>query len=103
MKKIIDGVLYNTETAQNLAEYWNGCTHSDFNYMAETIYRTKKGNFFLHGEGGAASKYAKAAGRGSNPGKEIIALSEDEVFEILQEWNEVELIEEMFPDKITEG
>ena len=30
MKKIINGILYNTETAKELAEWSNGLSSSDF-------------------------------------------------------------------------
>lgn len=53
MKKIIRGKLYNTETSTLIAEYWNGYERNNFLYFSETLYRTKKGNWFLHKSGGA--------------------------------------------------
>jgi len=103
MKKIIEGVVYNTETAELLAENWNGCDRSNFHFLNEGIYRTKKGRYFLFGEGGAASKYAKNGYQVSSSGKTIIPLTEDELFELLQDWNEVELIETLFSDRIQEA
>jgi len=52
MKKIIKGSLYNTDTAKFL-----GCIEpagqntNDLNFFRETLYRTKSGKYFLHGEG----------------------------------------------------
>lgn len=51
MKKIIDGKLYDTTTAEKIA-----CCYEELptapNFLQETLYRKKTGEFFLHGEGG---------------------------------------------------
>lgn len=79
LKKVIDGKLYNTETATMIAEYWNGLTNSDFNHISEELYRTKNGNFFLAGNGGAMTKYCQKSGNNSFCGSEkIIPITEDE-------------------------
>ena len=56
MKKVIDGALYNTETAKEIGYWRNGS--DGFNWCKETLYRTKAGKYFLDGEGGANSKYS---------------------------------------------
>lgn len=53
MKKIIDGKMYNTETAKECGT-WDNCEYG-FNRVEETLYRKKTGEFFIHGEGGANS------------------------------------------------
>ena len=61
MKQIIDGKRYDTETAEQIGrEVFS--TPNDFEYWEETLFRTQKGNFFFHGEGGAGSRYAKSLG-----------------------------------------
>lgn len=45
MKSIINGKMYNTETATEVATYRNGRSYSDFLYVEETLYRKKQGNF----------------------------------------------------------
>lgn len=72
MKKIIDGRMYNTETAKEVGAWSNAGTWSDFHHVEETLYRKKNGEFFLYGEGGAASKYAKPEGQNSWSGGERI-------------------------------
>lgn len=52
MKKIINGKMYNTETATELGDFWNGLSTSDFRNLSETLYRKKNGEFFLYGQGG---------------------------------------------------
>lgn len=49
MRKIFEGKVYNTETAEEVGYYENGRSKSDFNYYAASLYRTKKGRFFLQG------------------------------------------------------
>lgn len=78
MKKIISGRMYNTETATLVAEWSNACGVRDFNYCAETLYRKRGGEYFLHGKGGAASKYARSSGQNVwSGGEQIIPLSYD--------------------------
>lgn len=84
MKKIINGKKYNTETAQKMGGRDNGYAVNDFNYMIETLYRKKTGEFFLHGEGGGLSRYASAYGDSMGWGEQIIPLTEKEA----EEWAE---------------
>lgn len=58
MKKVISGVLCDTETAKMLGEYEHE-HKSSFHWYTERLYRTRSGKYFLHGEGHAASPYAK--------------------------------------------
>ena len=62
MKKIINGKLYNTETAKKLAEYSNDCTWSDFRCLEEALYRKRTGEYFLYGSGGPLTGYAEKHG-----------------------------------------
>lgn len=81
MKKIIDGKKYSTKTAQKMGERDNGYAASDFNYMAETLYRKKTGEFFLHSEDGGLN------GDSIGGGERITPLSEKEA----KEWAEARL------------
>lgn len=85
MKKIIDGKLYNTETAKKIATWSNTYGHGDFKYCEETLFKKKTGEYFLYGEGGALSKYARSCGNNSCGGNEFIPLSENEA----KEWMEI--------------
>lgn len=78
MKKIINGKKYDTETAKKIGYWSNNYNCSDFNYCAETLYRKKNGEFFVHGEGNAMSKYSVSCGQNSwSGGQEIIPLTEE--------------------------
>lgn len=65
MKKIINGKVYDTETAKRVGLWENMHDTRDFSYCSEELYRKKNGEYFLFGEGGPMTKYAKASGTNS--------------------------------------
>lgn len=78
MKKIINGRRYDTDSARFIAEdsYSN---RTDFNYWSETLYRKNTGEYFLYGEGGPATKYAKSVGQSQwSGGERIMPMTLDE-------------------------
>lgn len=78
MKKIIEGKLYNTETAILIGSTSNNVSKLDFKYFEEDLYRTKKGAWFLAGKGGPLSNYATPVeGGGWTGGENIIPISEE--------------------------
>lgn len=81
MKKIINGKLYNTETAKKLAEFSNDCICSDFRYFEESLYRKRTGEYFLYGFGGPLTSYAKKLENGYRSGCAIRPLTEAEACE----------------------
>lgn len=84
MKKIINGRRYDTDTAKLLAGVCGDVTNNLTNW-SETLYRKSTGEYFLHGEGGPASKYAEPAGSsGWSSGERIMPLSPEEA----QAWGE---------------
>ena len=63
MRKIIDGKLYDTETAQEVCDVSASTVGStDFHYDDTHLYVTKKGNFFIAGRGGVYSRWAMSYG-----------------------------------------
>jgi hypothetical protein len=103
MKRIIEKKVYDTETATMVATTSFG-NSSDFKSFAESLYRTKKGNYFLKYRGGPLSKYGVNEGSAGTRGDSgIIVFTHDEAFEWLVSANESDLAAEMFPDKITEA
>lgn len=73
MKKVISGVLCDTETAKVLGEYEHE-HKSSFHWYVERLYRTKSGKYFIYGEGHAASPYAKKVAQNEWTGGEKIQL-----------------------------
>jgi len=104
MKKIINGQRFNTETAVEL-----GCNsigyRNDFNFCQETLYKTPRaGNYFLHGDGGANSKYSVSEGQGSfSGGEKIIPMSRESAFEWAQENLDADDVEKEFSDLIQDA
>lgn len=96
MKKVINGKVYNTETAQKVGEWDNGCYTNDFNYSSEDLYRKKTGEFFLRCEGGALSAYATRSGNSSGYGEQITPMSYDEAKEWAEKRLTVDEYEEIF-------
>ena len=95
MKKIINQKRYDTDKAVKVGEYWNGMT--GFNRIDETLYRKRTGEFFLHGEGGANTKYSKAVDVNSWMGSErLMPLSFDQAMKWAEEHLTVEEYEEIF-------
>lgn len=87
MRKIISGKSYDTDTAK-LVGCWDNGDYGNFDYMAESLYRKRTGEYFLHGEGGARSRYAESRGGNSWVGGEAITPLE---FASAAEWAEEHL------------
>ena len=72
MKKVIKGSRYDTETAKEIGSVEPmGSDTRSFNYYCESLYRTKAGKYFLHGEGHANSRYGEWQGNTGGWGKTI--------------------------------
>ena len=79
MRQVIGGKVYDTETADQLASADSSLTRTDFGHWEETLYRTKKGGYFLAGGGGPATKWARPGVGGRPAGSSgIRALSEQD-------------------------
>ena len=101
MKKTINGLTYNTDTAAEIAANSNGHYRNDFAYCEETLYKTKKGNFFLFGTGGAMSKYSEAMGNNSRcGGSGITPLTKEQALEWCENNEAEDAIELFFSDLV---
>lgn len=74
MKKIINGKMYNTETAKLIAHWDNNYSVSDNCYMKTNIYLKRTGEYFIHIDGNAGSRAAEylPAYHAYTPGEKII-------------------------------
>ena len=103
MKKIIDRKVYDTDNAE-LVHYWsNGFSNSDFSFREKTLYRTAKGNWFVHHEGGGLTDMARSFGDCVGAGEDIVAMSAEEALAFLQKHNAVECVEKWFADSIEDA
>ena len=88
MKKIINGKVYDTEKAKKVASWYSSYARNDFHYYEEELYKKKTGEFFLYGEGNAASPYSRSCGQNEwCGGEKIVPLT----FKEAQEWAEKHL------------
>lgn len=78
MKKIINGKLYNTETAKELAFNAKGTNPRDFKYTSEALFQKENGEYFIYGVGGPMSKYAVPSGTVLMSGENIKPVTEYE-------------------------
>lgn len=91
MKKIINNKVYDTDTAKFVGSY--DSNPGDLYGFTETLYRKKTGEYFLHGEGGAGSKYSRSIGNNSWAGSaKIIPLTRAAA----KEWAEEHLTAEKY-------
>ncbi|MBB6215091.1 hypothetical protein HNQ80_001180 [Anaerosolibacter carboniphilus] len=102
MRKVINKKAYDTEKAELVAEFYNGFSRSDFRYLYEGLYKTSKGNYFIHADGGPMSKYHERVGNSTTGLETIIPVDSEEAYEWLEEHNETESIEKYFSDMIQE-
>lgn len=96
MKKIINGKLYDTNTAKELGMGGASCSARDFRYYVETLYRKRTGEFFLHGKGGPASKYADRVGDMMTGGEKIIPIDLKQAMAWVEENLRAEEYQEIF-------
>ena len=103
MKKIIDGKLYNTDTANFICETGNALPNSDFKWEISALYKTKKGAFFIAGAGGALSRFPTVTGNTKTQGRGLISLTKEEALELFEKHGEAENAKEFFDDMIVEA
>lgn len=103
MKKIIEGKLYNTETAIFIGEFEDG-EYSDTARIQESLYKTSRGVYFLAGEGGMSSKYAKPVGSdGLTNGSNIFLLTKEEAYLWAEKNLTPDVVLAEFPDMVEEA
>lgn len=71
MKKIIKNKVYDTETAHLIVSYSRNYSDRLFGW-SEDLYRKRTGEYFLYGEGGPGSKYARRIDSNNTSGSEEI-------------------------------
>lgn len=88
MERVIDGKRYNTATATEICDvsgHRNGMSRSDFNYEDTRLYRTKRGRFFVAGEGGAMSRWSQPYGNnGMSSGEGLEPIDEAEARRLVE-------------------
>ena len=98
MKKIINGTMYDTEKAIKIGTYCAPGSTTDFYWYEATLYKTPRSHrFFLAGEGGSMSHFAKYCGQDTwTGGSDIILLEDRDALKWAKKHLETEDIEEHF-------
>lgn len=98
MKKIINGLMYDTETAKELVEWDNGLPAYDLDSVTEILYRKKNGQLFLYGR----ADYPDEITGKDTPCEIILPATIDEAKEWAEEKASADKYEEIF-GKVSEG
>ena len=104
MNKVIRGKRYNTETAK-LVGTWeaNEPENSDF-WEKEELYQKRSGEFFLIGQGGAQTQYARfSMGGESKPGIELRPIEPEEASDWVEEHLTADEYEALFGPVAEDG
>lgn len=104
MKKIINGVRYDTDKATLVGEAGYG-RRSDFAHWEAGLYVSPRaGRYFLAGEGGGLSLFARQVdGNSWTGGSGIIPLDREEALEWAERHLDTEVVERQFGDVIEEA
>ena len=105
MKRIIDGIRYDTEAAGTVkvARYSDGYL-GDFDFVNESLYKSKSGRWFLAGKGGARSNYATSVSVGCwSGGSGIIPMTSEEALAWLEARDFTDEIEEHFGAEVVDA
>lgn len=99
-KKIINGDVYNIEEAEKIAVGTNlafdgEASIDELRYYAETrgefvaeiLYKTANGYYFIYGMGGNTSEYAQAYVNGRGAGSDIWIIDESDIPSWMESYN----------------
>lgn len=103
MKAIINGLRYDTEKATKIGEYSHGAypQSGDFSHWSAALYVTKRGSYFLSGEGGAMTQFSESSPYGgSSGGSKLIPLEPEEALYWAEHHLDTETVEQFFGSEI---
>ena len=96
MQFVLNGRLYDTETATRIGTYTDNALYRDMYYMEDTLYRKDNGEYFILREGGPATYLGYQSGpREWSSGWEVISYKPDEA----KEWAAQHLSYEDYSDE----
>lgn len=102
MEEIINGRMYDTETAQKKGTWANTWNDNDYSQVIETLYQKKNGEYFLECIGGPNSTYGDYC-RGQNWGRTFLKpISSDDAIQWAKNKLSTDEYEALL-DKISEG
>lgn len=108
MRTIIEGVRYDTAKAVEIGGTDNAggsISRGDFSFWQAALYRTpRSGRYFLAGQGGGMTIFARHCEDGTRTrGERIVPLTEEDAFAWAQEYLPTAAVEKHFADLIEEA
>jgi len=104
MVRVVDGKRYSTDNAEEIGCWDNGLSDRDFGSLSETLYRTKKGAFFLVGDGGPMTWCSRSCGSNSVCGGEkLLPYTEQEAYAWCEKHNKLEAIYKYFSKMVVDA
>lgn len=96
MKKIINGKRYDTDSAKEIGHYDEDITN-DLDYISESLYLKRTGEFFLAGSGGARTRYGGTTSDGWYcSGETIEPITDDSARKWVEKHCSAETYEQLF-------
>lgn len=99
MRKIINGRIYDTETARKLFEADNDEMYSSPFHVCETLYRTRTGYYFLHGVCGYLSAFSRTAAFAKVHSENIKIITETDAIEWVKHYGTDEDMKKILNEK----
>jgi len=98
MKQIINGKIYNTDTAEHIGHVsGGGPSVTDFTHWSGDLYVTKKGAYFIQGSGGASSIFAQQLSENEcSGGSGILVLKHHQALAMAEADLDSDVIEQFF-------
>ena len=103
MKKVIGCKLYDSGKARRIYVWHSGHKPGDHRHAIEVLYKSAKGAWFIHGEGGPLTRFRRKIGDEFLSGEDILPLSPKEALAWLEEHNGHEAAVREFGDLIEEA
>ncbi|MHC5373571.1 hypothetical protein ACYSNU_07180 [Enterococcus sp. LJL120] len=101
MEKIIEGKIYSTETAILIAD-WSYGYRNDAKYIHEELYLSKKGQWFIFGEGESSSDYGLQVATGTfSSSEKLYLVDEEDAKDFLEEHGDADIYQKYF--EVEEG
>lgn len=96
ISKIIDGLRYNTATAEEICTFESERSRDDFRFEVTSLYQTPRGRFFLAGYGGAMTRWAQPVQGGQMGGEGLQPVGTSEAREFAERHADVDTVAEFF-------
>lgn len=92
MKVIINGKLYDTDSAEEVAKWLSKERITSMKWMRKALMLNQTGDYFFLNEGGALTEYAEFDGKYRRPGVRIEPATEEEAIAFLKEKDVIVII-----------